>query len=53
MNTNKKNNQKKDNKTSKKPDSSRFEIFSVLPVESGFKIIGCDHIFYFDIYGGW
>jgi len=36
-----------------KPDSSRFEMYSVLPDETGFKILGSDHIFYFDVYGGW
>jgi len=38
---------------SKKPDPSRFEMYSVLEDQTGFKVLGSDHIFYFDVYGGW
>ncbi len=35
------------------PNPSRFEKFDLLDDETGFKIQGTDHIFYFDKYGGW
>jgi hypothetical protein len=36
-----------------KPDPKRFEVFDLIEDETGFTIPGCDHIFYFDQYGGW
>jgi hypothetical protein len=36
-----------------KPDPKRFDKFDLISDESGFKIQGCDHIFYFDRFGGW
>jgi len=38
---------------SKKPDPARFEKFELTKDESGFTLPGSNHIFYFDIYGGW
>ena len=45
--------QKQPTQSTKKPDPSRFEMYTVLPDQTGFKILGSEHIFHFDTYGGW
>ncbi len=35
------------------PNPQRFANFTLTNDETGFRIQNCDHIFEFDIYGGW
>ena len=40
-------------KQKKNPDPSHFELKSHLEDESGFKVLGCSHIFRYDEHRGW